>query len=105
MNRMLWVATMLAISSSACAVPVSSDKACAVWAAFSHSTAEARNSGASEKRLNSQIDGMEKSGKGFTSGNAEYAKAIIRMVFHDFRRKTPTEISDLMLITCKLTNS
>jgi len=83
---------------------VSSDKACAVWAAFSHTTAESRDSGVSEKALNKKIDDMETANKGFTRDNAEYAKAITRMVYHDFRRKTPAEISNLMHITCKITS-
>lgn len=86
------------------AAPVASDKACAMWAAFSHTMTEARDAGTSERSLNRRIDGMELSKDGFTKENADYAKAIVKMVYHDFRRKTPSEISNLMHITCKLTS-
>lgn len=91
------------VSHLACA-QVSSDKACAVWATFGHTMAEARDSGAPEQEQRKKIDGINKSDRGFTKENAEYAKAILRMVYHDFRAKTPTEISSLMHITCKLTS-
>lgn len=101
-NLLAFIAAVL--SCPTYAAPVSNDKACAMWAAFSHSMAEARDSGASERSLNRKIDSIEKSEDGFTKENSDYAKAIVKMVYHDFRRKTPGEISNLMHITCRLTS-
>lgn len=83
---------------------VSADKACAMWAAFGHTAAEARDSGASEQNYNQKIDAMAASGDGFTRDNVRFAKGITRMVFHDFRKKSPGEIATLVHIGCLATN-
>lgn len=84
----------------AMAEQASVEKGCAMWAAFGRQTAESRDSGTTERGLNQKIDALASSGQGFTRDNALYAKAITKMVFHDFRKRMPAEIATLVHIGC-----
>lgn len=83
---------------------VSSEKACAVWSAFSNSVAESRDNGTPKKELIRKVNKMAGSGKEFTTDNAKFAIGIINMTYHEFRRKSPSEISQLVLIGCIISN-